>query len=191
VLSALDWQKIMIYQFTFNNEEYQTIYFAEGINYRSVAVSLGKPVSHTWTPLPVYSGNSGRSYSDLCSFTSSYPMVVNDYARNILSQHIDSHVEFLPLVWMDGPETLYIVNVISTIDCLDTDKSTMHYFSDEGVMYIEDYVFHNEILDRHRDLHIFKIPQVWTSILVSQQFKDLVTESELTGANFIPVSNPT
>jgi len=93
-------------------------------------------------------------------------------------------VQILPIDY-EGIKTLYVLNVINMVDCLDYDKSVLRRWEDGRVSEIDEFAFHYSIVSQH---DIFKIPEKnRTHIFVSDKFKATVEENGLIGFKFTEV----
>lgn len=93
-----------------------------------------------------------------------------------------AHLEFLPLSVADT--TIWAVNVLEILDCLDEEKSDLKRFTSSGrVQRINNYVFKSAMI--HQAELIFKIPQkIRTGIYATDRFKDKVEQAGFTGLKF-------
>ena len=89
-------------------------------------------------------------------------------------------VEFLPAFYQHI--TLYALNVVEVIDCLDHQKSEFEYFPDGGIRRIKKYQLKSDLL---HNKHIFKIPErIMGTTYVSDDFKNLIEQNGLSGLIF-------
>jgi hypothetical protein len=124
-------------------------------------------------PIPDFTGGY---VADACS----------ERARKIIEALVNGQVEFLPLITPVGP--YYEMN-IQRLSCLDVEHSIIDYLYPEEkrkIFKVIKYAFHWERLEGQ---HIFWIREVGTTpTFVSDEFKRLVEENNLTGLLFYPVS---
>lgn len=101
-----------------------------------------------------------------------------------LNQLLNDQVELLPL--NHPTEKYYIINVVNVVDAVDYENSKVKRFSSSGrVMRFDKYAFHLEPI---KNQHIFKIPELPKAyVFVSDEFRDRVLNSALTGFQFIEV----
>ena len=93
-------------------------------------------------------------------------------------------VQILPIDY-EGTKTLYVLNVINVVDCLDYEKSKIRRFSDGTVSEIDEFAFDYSKVSQH---DIFKIPEkIWSTVFVSDKFKATVEENGLIGFKFTEV----
>jgi hypothetical protein len=113
-------------------------------------------------------------------------MACSERARKIIEALVNGQVEFLPLITPVGP--YYEMN-IQRLSCLDVEHSIIDYLYPEEkrkIFKVIKYAFHWERLEGQ---HIFWIREVGTTpTFVSDEFKRLVEENNLTGLLFYPVS---
>ncbi len=108
--------------------------------------------------------------------------IFTERARQILGPWIEKAVEFIPLHC--GEETLYMVNVVDVVDCLDRKLSTIKWISGGAIYKVDHYVIKDKLLGGK---HMFKIPKLWASIYVSDEFKKVVEDSGLKGLIWKPL----
>lgn len=108
--------------------------------------------------------------------------VFSQRAWDILSPLIATFVEPLPLIHPSG-EIYFAINVLELVDCLNLTQSKVTRNDASGrISKIHLYRFKRQLLE---DKHIFKLPETMgLEVLVSQEFKDLVTVNCLDGLIF-------
>ena len=150
----------------------------------------------SWQPKQVwYHPLDFRENKGIADFPSwSGVTACNAKAKYIIQELIDDHVEFLPLVFLRGshPKSFtttasygeyYAINILTTLDCLDYDRSEFTYFKKTGnIRSVRKRVFKPECI---RDVPIFKLP-ILNSVTtyVTDSFKQLVEDNNLTGLDF-------
>ncbi|MCY4073054.1 MAG: hypothetical protein OXG60_17305 [Chloroflexi bacterium] len=161
----------------------------------------GAPELSTWVPQQVWYDplvfRQGRALANLPAW--SVHTVGDTLAKAVIQELIGDHVEFLPLDFQapvgDGslysPEALrslsekqyYVINVLTTLDCLDFDQSEFTYFeSTGGIRSIRKRVFKPDCIG---DTPIFKLPILnRVTTYVTDSFKQLVEDNNLTGLEF-------
>lgn len=135
----------------------------------------------TWKPIEVEKADRAKLSNATCLYSSAIP-VFDEKVLDIVKDLIKDSVEILPLDF-DGKK-LYAINVIKILNCLDYEKSEYIKFDDsDRIMVIEKYVFKEECVKGH---HIFKIiDEPEGGAFVSDEFRDLVLMSCLTGFKFV------
>lgn len=142
----------------------------------------GRSKKENWKPVRV-KRLYDRNYSNTPSLSSHVP-VFDKVAVNTMKSLISKSVEILPLLCEDGE--FFAINVINVIDCIDYDNSSYEMY-DHGkrIMCFNKYAF---IEEKVKGKHIFKIiDEPRRSPFVSDEFKKLVEESNLTGFKFVLV----
>ena len=150
----------------------------------------------TWEPPQVWYDpikfREGKALADFPAW--SVHTVGDTKAKVIMEESIAEHVEFLPLVflkWTDSEhltttsydDEYFVFNVLTTLDCLDIDRSEFAYFESTGaIRNIRKCVFKPEYI---RDTPIFKLPILnRVTTYVTDSFKQLVDDNNLTGLEF-------
>jgi hypothetical protein len=140
----------------------------------------GKPMRQDWRP-PKFSVHcQSRPIRDFVSWSLSAPLVT-ERARAGLEALIDPYVEFLPFATIKG-QSLYAVNAIEVVDCVDKEASEITYAPDEPerAIAVSKFVFDEK---KVRPLPIFKVPETM-HLFVSDAFAEAVVRNKLTGAGF-------
>lgn len=121
-----------------------------------------------------------RPFSNTPGYLPHIP-VFDEKAINVLKCFLDKNAEILPLECNVGK--FYAINVIRVLDCVDYEKSIFKTFRDgKRIMRFSKYCFNiNEVLKED----LFKIKdEKLKRPFVSDNFKDVVTKSGLTGFEF-------
>ncbi|WP_396654022.1 imm11 family protein [Mechercharimyces sp. CAU 1602] len=139
-----------------------------------------------WGDIKVYTMEENSSPSDFPKFWGKGDIpVVSDHVVNAISDLVTDQVEFLPLT---HPHKLfYAVHVLNIIDAIDYNKALVKTLSSRLRVSFKKYAFH---IDQIKKEHIFRVyldEYVDSKVLVSDDFKDRVTSSSLTGYKFVEV----
>lgn len=105
-------------------------------------------------------------------------------AKQIISDLLENHVEFLPLASPTVTNTEYFaINVLQILDCLDYEGCEFTRFkSTGGIRSVRKFEFKR---DRIGGIPIFKLPILRSiSTYVNDEFKQLVEDNNLTGLEF-------
>ncbi|EJO5347965.1 MULTISPECIES: imm11 family protein [Clostridium] len=153
-----DWDKFMEYQFD------------------------GRSIKDTWIPFCVEEIETRRK-GDKPSLFGTIP-VFSRKAIEVLKKYLDNNAEVLPLSYDKGD--YFVINVTNVKDCVDYEKAEVVRFKNsDKIMMFDKYAFKPESI---KNEHIFKISEYSkVSVLVSNEFKNLVESSGLEGFAFIEV----
>ena len=80
-----------------------------------------------WEPIKVERAGRKRK-CDVYKFALGQ-LVVSEKAVQVLQSHMSDKVQILPIDY-EGIKTLYVLNVINMVDCLDYDKSVLRRWED-------------------------------------------------------------
>lgn len=151
----------------------------------------GEPLGEAWNPLSLrlWEGDKGYKRKEkrkpIADFTKITLMpLVSLRGREKIAPLVGDQVEFLPFETPVGP---YYGLHVKYVDCLDVSRVEGERFDDGRIMAvgIEKYAFRWEKL---KDIHIFRLPELGLSrLFVSDEFKWVVEENNLTGMLFYPV----
>jgi hypothetical protein len=149
-------------------------------------MELNKGISmlSRWKPLSLilYEDDKRSETKKNCSdFMGYLGPAINEKARSSLSTLIEKSVEFLPL---STPIGKYWMMNINAIDCLNESKSDVKRFSSGKIMRVVNYSFYE---DKLQDVHLF-ILNVGTDIIVSNTFREVYDQNNLTGLKFYPLA---
>ena len=135
----------------------------------------------------LFEGNPGEKRKEqrkpIPDFANGYVVdSCSDRARRVIEPLVQGQIEFLPLTTPVGP---YWEMNVQRLKCLDEEKSLVKRFKDGQIMRVIKYAFYWE---RLKGQHIFWIQEVGKHpTFVSDEFKRLVEENDLTGLEFLPV----
>jgi hypothetical protein len=122
---------------------------------------------------------------DLYSFYSGSPLI-SERAMLELKSFSQNKIQFLPVTY-NGNQTLYLINVIEVIDCLDRERSIIKRSYEGKIITVKKHEF---IKERLENADIFKIPEAINfTIYVSDNVKKFIEESGLIGFEFTEVWN--
>lgn len=167
--------------------------FAEDKNARPYIESLnllsaGKSLSEIWEPviLPLYLGEEEPLGEE-----NERRKPVPDFARGVLGLAMNEKAYSILQSLIEGQATplklnteagLYYELDIQKIHCIDLKESETVFFSSGKVMRVEKYKFYWEKIET---MHIFKsLDAMLKPIFVSNKFKEIVEENNLTGLTF-------
>ena len=162
----------------FNLEQYDWVTYQD-LDYESIRSLDGRSMRHSWSPLAVMRLYEGK-YSNAPCFVPHIP-VFDRSAVNVLQDLISDDAEVLPLVSADGE--FYAINVTQVLNCIDYEASEYEKFTDSNkIMLFTKYAFNKHAV---QGKHIFRIvDEPLRSPFVSDEFRDKVIQSGLTGFNF-------
>ena len=100
----------------------------------------------------------------------------------ILKPLIGHEVEALSLETPIGPA--FAINILGLIDALNHSACECSYYTDGKIMQVKKYMF---LLDKVANVHIFRVPECYSTVFVTDTFKHLFELHNLTGARFTRV----
>ncbi len=171
------------YRYRPDANNFAGIGFSQDDNQRIVDVHYtDTPLADRWVA-PVAHGfeDNPETQGDFPSLSNFWRVpVVSQPAWDALNPLIGYCCEALPIIHLTG-KPYYIVHVMETVDCLDTDRSEVKRFSDGGIMRIVRYSFRHELLPGK---HIFKLPRKCAGdLIVDDDFREAVEANALKGLN--------
>jgi hypothetical protein len=154
--------------FPIDDEDFETFFAMDG----SLIQDWNAPVMripHTEEP----------GYSDF-PWLGEHAPVLKKSAVDALAPVLTRYGQLLPL----KGEAVWLFNVTTVLDALDTEKSSIVYFDDGNILDIERYLFKKEIIGT---AEIFKLPGRASSVYVTDSFVERVLNAGLRGVAFVPV----
>ena len=141
----------------------------------------GRSQINNWTPLkvdPMYCCK--KPFSNTPGFLPHIP-VFDEKAISVLKYFLSKNAEILPLECKGGK--FYAINVTKVVDCIDYEKSIYKTFRDgKRIMRFSKYSFY---INKVSTEDFFKIKdEPLKRPFVSDNFKNIVTKSDLTGFKF-------
>jgi hypothetical protein len=173
--------------------EHYYVYKPDANNYAGIGVSCDDddfiirlhndnlPLLPQWIPLFAHRFDNDAALKD-----GDFPSLTNFWRVPVMSQRawdrlyplIGYCCEPLPIVHPSG-KPFFVIHVMETIDCLDTDRSEVKRFSDGGIMRVIRYAFNDEMLIGK---HIFKLPrECGGELIVDDEFRQAVERNSLNG----------
>jgi hypothetical protein len=140
-------------------------------------------LNRVWKPFSVeiYSPHSKKKCTrgDFLAISGG-SIVCNLQVWEILEPLIGQHVQLLDIMYND--DVYYILKVTTIIDCLDYSRAEVLRSSKTGrVLYVKKYAFREELI---YNSVLFVIPEIESSNIVTQAFKDFIEEHNLKGLGF-------
>lgn len=141
----------------------------------------------TWTPLVVHGFDDNPpeegdfpSFNDFCRVP-----ILSQRAWNVLQPLIGHTCEVLPIIYPTG-KLFFILHVLETTNCLDTEQSVVRRYSDGGIMRVTQYALNSSMLVNK---HIIKLPHEHAGdLIVDDVFRSVVEKNKLKGLKFTPLS---
>lgn len=173
-----------IWKLKFELDKYENLAPVKDFTWQEFQEFDGRRLRYKWKPLPVERMNPEKKLplSDAPGFT--IP-VFSKRALDILLPCIQDCVEILELVFDEHDEQQYFgINVISVLNVIDYEKAEYIRFQSSGrIMLFTKYAFKE--CDDLKEYPIFKlVDEPRREPFVSEAFKDLVEQNNLTGFKF-------
>ena len=167
-----------IYEYLPDSNKYECFEFASKYDRSLDKFGLGVRLGGNWTPIPAKIDDSVGSPGDFPSVLWDIP-VFSLRAWTILEPLIGDSVEALPLKCRD--RSLFALNVLAVVDCLDQKKCEFKYYSSGKIMRVAKFAFRSDPAVKH---HMFSIPEASGVVFVSDQFRETVDKEKLKGLTF-------
>lgn len=167
-----------VYEYLPDSNNFECLEFASKYDRTLDKFGLGVRLRENWKPIPAKIDDSVGGPSDFPSVLWDFP-VCSLRAWTILEPLIGESVEALPLKCRD--RSLFALNVLAVVDCLDQEKCEFKYYSSGKIMRVARFVFRSDPAEKH---HIFSIPETSGSVFVSEQFCETVNKEKLKGLEF-------
>jgi len=186
-------QKKLIWKLDVDCDTYRIFYHDKPIEYcLQMRQLFNKEVSikPNWekTVIKLFEGESGKKRNETKKqipdfFDGVVSIALNDKAKSIFQPLICNYVEYFDLYFN---ETIFHEMNISQLDCLNTEKSEIKYFTNSTkVLRVVNYSFNWDVV---ANTPIFCITNIGAlPIIVSDEFKKIYEDHSLTGLIFDPI----
>lgn len=142
---------------------------------------IGIPLTDSWKPIAVNEYLAEKP-GDLLYLAGHMP-VFSEPAWRTLAPLIKDSVEALPL--QSERHRYYVINVLTVLDCLDTQASVINRAETGHIYSIKKFVFKPGSCDAY---DIFKLREAeLLYVFVSDRFQQAVAQAGLDGFGFVPV----
>lgn len=151
-------------------------------------IDLAIKLSDSWGEILVECVE-GDNHSDCPMFWGELgkPMISRK-AKEVLEPLIYNNAEFLPLTHDVTGEVYYLINVLNTIDAIDYNKAVFEKLSTGLIIGFEKYAFLPNIVEGQIIFKTYLNQRLHSStVLVSDEFRNAVLESDLKGFEFVEV----
>lgn len=140
---------------------------------------VGKPMKDDWNIQEMqWNIEESDVIGDFSFLAGLIPVINNNILKKLSTFITKESVELLPIVIND--EKYFAVNILNIkSNILNEKKSSIEYFEDNSIMYINEYVFNDIGVEP-----ILKISQLTTHIFVTDVLKKHIEKEKLTGINF-------
>jgi hypothetical protein len=160
---------------------------ADGIEDADISAGTGTPMQSSWKPLPLFADKPRKKRGAFAHLWGLSGYAVDARAREVFQAILGSTCEFLPFLPFDG-ETLYRMNVLERVDCLDQQKTKWKIGKKNGTRFgIEEYHF---VPDRFTRSTLFRLPRGSALMAVvdladlQHEFKTICEHEGMTGLKF-------
>jgi len=140
----------------------------------------GTSLADKWKPVEIVFDMSMGDISDFPGLQEAVP-VFSRRAWEILGPLISNDVEALPLICPQGE--YFAINVLSIVDCLDQERSTLKRRPDGSISRVSSYAFKPNCL---HGKHMMKLQETLETF-ISEDFLQLANANRLSGAVFRPI----
>jgi hypothetical protein len=185
-----------IYELTIASDDFRSLYLNDGnisdedLNFFSQAEKINIPINFTVK----YDIEHNSPIGDILTCWKAPNLIfINARTKKLFEQNLDIEFQTIPILDEFG-NTLYILNILTKLDCLDPEKTKYRYF-DDYKMGIKEYSFKNNynypmifmvILD--------KVPNgsyTFSSLMpfVTDSFVEFVRQNDIKGFDFKEVWN--
>ncbi|MGE6400327.1 imm11 family protein [Bacillus cereus] len=114
--------------------------------------------------------------------------MISRKAKEILEPLICNNVEFLPVIHDVTSEVYYLMNVLNTVDAINYNKAVFEKLSTGLIIGFEKYAFFANRVEGQIIFKTFLNQRLHSStVLVSDEFRNTVLESNLKGFEFVEV----
>jgi len=171
-----------IYEFKVNYSQsllLTDVYSEESSGHPMVTKFKGESKCDEWWPIKLDTLEQ-NTYSDFPHYIIGKP-ILSEKVKCILELYIKDEVELLSLIHAE--QSIYMVNVINILDCVDWKRSDVSWFEEEYFLGFNKLVFNFTKIPSNT--YIFKIKETAeTCVYITESFKELVENNHLQGLDF-------
>ncbi|ANV74276.1 hypothetical protein BCM43_27865 (plasmid) [Bacillus thuringiensis] len=114
--------------------------------------------------------------------------MISEKAKQVLKPLIGDNVEFLPLLRNSTSEVYYLVHVLNVLDAIDSDKAIFKKLITGLIIGCKKFVFIPYVVQHEPVFKLNINGKIHPNyLLVSDQFKNTILESDLKGFQFTEV----
>jgi hypothetical protein len=145
---------------------------------------LGVPIGETWSPMAIEPFRdedylAGEKPLGDCTMLGATKPVFSPKAVELLIDLLEPNGELLPMEFLG--ETWFGYNITTVLDALDRARSQLAFYpGTDEVLNVERYVFISSAITSP----IFKIPEMLSVALVTEEFVNAVSAARLKGLAF-------
>lgn len=146
-------------------------------------INIGKYIDD-WIP-PVIEYEINKPQTDIIKLWGySSGFIINDKSMNILKKY-NLNLQFLPVeLFVKNNTKYYWIHILSNIEGLDTINSKTRKIYDKYIVEIYEYVFNENIVGHDVFKLILNGHVSATQIFVTDKFKKIIEENNITGLKF-------
>ncbi|EKS8378253.1 imm11 family protein [Bacillus cereus group sp. MYBK65-1] len=169
-------------------ESFQLLNYEEDKKYFKTSFNSMVSLSDSWTPKFIEVKDEGKLSDSPIFWGKSGVQIISEKAKNVLEPIVGDNIEFLPLIHKQTNKKYYAMHVLRVLEALDTNKTIFDKLSSGLIIGCEKFVFIPYVVQHEP---IFKLNingKVHPNyLLVLDQFKNAILESELKGFQFTEV----
>ncbi|MEH7000549.1 suppressor of fused domain protein [Priestia megaterium] len=166
-------------QLTAKNKQKNEDFFDRGL--------MGESLQHSWESIVMETFQEGE-YKDYITYKGrSNPPIFSQKATQHLDRYLTDSAEILQVVHND--DNYYAINITNILECIDYENSIPNKFGGfEQIAFIENELKKSHIFRTKSTKHRFgDFPIISQEIYVSDDVRDYILQSDLTGFTFYEV----
>lgn len=114
--------------------------------------------------------------------------IISEKAKGVLEPLVGNNVEFLPLIHKTTNEKYYAIHVLCVLDALDINNTIFEKLSSGLIIGCEKFVFTPDVIQNEVIFKVYVNKRIHpTAVFVSDEFRNVVLESDLEGFEFVEV----
>ena len=175
-------------KFDSDNENFATLNSVTETTYEFNQSFNGDSQLKSWKPIIIQKSKDNNT-ADIAD-ANAFPLfpIFSKKAIECLMPVMANDIEILPLIFNDDADKFFGINIIKVLDVVDYNKSDIVRFKNSNkILAFRKIVLKNELITDN----IFKIIDmpIGCQQFVSEEFKKIVKENNLTGFIFEPVND--
>lgn len=180
-----------IWQLKSSTDDYQTfqlLNYEEDKKYFKTSFNSTVSLSDSWTSKFIEITDEGYPSDSPIFWGKSGVQIISKKAKEVLEPIVSDSIEFLPLIHKSTHEKYYAMHVLRVLEALDINNTMFEKLSSGLIIGCEKFVFIPNVVQNEPIFKLYINGKIHPNyLLVSDQFKNAVLESELKGFEFIEV----
>ncbi|MED1092697.1 imm11 family protein [Bacillus paramycoides] len=180
-----------IWQLKSSTNDYQTFQlsnYEEDKKYFKNAFNSTISLSDSWVAKFIEIIDEGDQSDCPIFWGKSGVQIISEKAKQILEPLVGNNVEFLPLIHKTENEKYNVIHVLRVLDALNVDNTIFKKLNSGLIIGCEEFSFIPSVVQNEMVFKVYINKKIHPNyLLVSDEFRNMVLESDLKGFEFVEV----